>query len=74
MLSHPGGSTLTNHELKNLDDNSVARNVGTEVVDLPKYRVPPRKQAIAGVLISEWAYGKVTNKDVNPGDVKRSRI
>lgn len=71
VLEHPLGTNLARREYKKLDENAQpepsSNNTQTmqkadeqardAPVDLPPFRVPPRT-AIAGVLISDWAYGR----------------
>ncbi|KAF9022284.1 NAD+ diphosphatase [Hymenopellis radicata] len=62
VLNHPEGTTLSGREHKVLNDNVDGTNTaeGTEIQkpDVPPFRVPPMT-AIAGVLIRDWAEGKI---------------
>ncbi|KAG8985223.1 NADH pyrophosphatase [Tulasnella sp. JGI-2019a] len=75
VLNHPDGTKMTTRELKNLDqEHSTSGGLASGEKAPPSFRVPNRKQAIAGVLISEWACGKIGNTDVRSGDIGKSKI
>jgi NAD+ diphosphatase len=70
VLRHPNGTVLSPRGSKRLDEIVSGQTVeegGSQAVeagvvaksqnDEPPFRVPPRS-SIAGMLISEWAYGK----------------
>lgn len=65
VLGHRDGTTITRREYKRLDEiegnqNSAGEEKGEEVKEEapPPFRVPP-VTAIAGVLIRDWAEGKI---------------
>ncbi len=62
VLNHPEGTTFSGREHKIMNDTVDGTNTaeGTEVQkpDVPAFRVPP-VTAIAGVLIRDWAEGKI---------------
>lgn len=76
VLEHPDGTKLSSRELKNMgQEHPTSGGVAASYKDGSLFRVPSRKTAIAGVLISEWAYGRISNADVKEGDVVgKSRI
>jgi NAD+ diphosphatase len=69
VLEHPDGTNISGRDVKRLDEivsgqkpDSFASQLATtqdlgKDENAPAFRVPPRG-SIAGVLISDWAYGK----------------
>ena len=66
VLEHPLGTPSSGRELKHLTEQEIA-DFGK-----PPFKVPAASQAIAGNLISEWAYGRV--KGLAPDEREMSKI
>jgi len=57
VLAHPEGTTMSRREAKNFDEE--LKRPGTPDAEKPPFRVPNAAQAIAGLLITDWAHGKI---------------
>ncbi|KAG8875958.1 NADH pyrophosphatase [Tulasnella sp. 332] len=75
VLNHPEGTRMTTRELKNLGEASSTVGSGAPGARAPPpFRLPNRKHAIGGVLISDWAHGKVANTDLQSSEMGKSKI
>ncbi|KAJ7582815.1 NUDIX hydrolase domain-like protein [Mycena floridula] len=62
VLNHPDGTNISGRELKKLGDLEGTKGVNVDAItknkNEPAFRVPPTT-AIAGVLIRDWAEGRI---------------
>lgn len=68
VLAHRDGAVLRRNEYKRLEEVESGKALAPEgepastvsALDRPSFRVPPIS-AVAGVLITEWVNGRITN-------------
>lgn len=77
VLAHRDGAVIRRNEYKRLDEAESGKALAPEgepasssvaTSDRPGFRVPPIS-AVAGVLITEWVNGKITNVAVKSSNL-----
>jgi hypothetical protein len=68
VLRHPQGTNFGGRDRETATEerlNSAGASDAKDYVDDPPFRVPPSNSSLAGVLIKDWADGKIPEAPAN---------